>query len=119
MQHLIWELKKKHVQGIINDWHEGQVSRRAPVLPAATGFRPGQHQEATQSLCHGYYKSHVCGMQHWGAYCDSHGLGYLQHDIDKITIFLHHLPLEPGFLQDITLNDEVITHPAPTHHKFS
>jgi len=62
MQHLIWELKKKQVQGIRNDWHEGQVSRRAPVFPAATGSRPGQHQEAKESLCHRYYKSHVCGM---------------------------------------------------------
>jgi len=62
MQHLIWELKKKQVQGIRNDWHEGQVSRRAPVFPAATGSRPGQHQEAKESLCRRYYKSHVCGM---------------------------------------------------------
>jgi hypothetical protein len=54
--------KKKQVQGIRNDWHEGQVSRRAPVFPAATGSRPGQLQEAKESLCHRYYKPHVCGM---------------------------------------------------------
>ena len=65
MQNLIWKLNKKQVQGIRSDWHEGQVSRRAPALPAATGSRPGQHQEATENLCHRDYKSHVCGMRHW------------------------------------------------------